>query len=154
MRPSRWESGIGFDLARFEDNGELATRGKYAVLGSVTQSCPILCKPMDCSPQGSSVHVDSPENTGVGCYAFLQGNLPNSGIKLRCPTLQVDSLLTEPPGKPKNTRVGSLSFLQEIVPTQESNQGLLHCRWILYQLSYQGSPQSESESHSVTSDSF
>ena len=36
--------------------------------------------------------------------------------------------------------VGSLSFLQRIFPTQESNQGLLHCRWILYQLSYQGSP--------------
>ena len=28
----------------------------------------------------------------------------------------------------------------EIFPTQESNRGLLHCRWILYQLSYQGSP--------------
>ena len=29
----------------------------------------------------------------------------------------------------------SLSLLQWIFPTQESNQGLLHCRWILYQLS-------------------
>ena len=36
--------------------------------------------------------------------------------------------------------VGSLSLLQGIFPTQESHQGLLHCRWILYQLSYQGSP--------------
>ena len=27
-----------------------------------------------------------------------------------------------------------------IFPTQELNRGLLHCRWILYQLSYQGSP--------------
>ena len=44
--------------------------------------------------------------------------------------------------KPKNTGVGSLSLLQEIFPTQESNQGLLHCRQILYQLSYQGSPNS------------
>ena len=34
----------------------------------------------------------------------------------------------------------SLSLLQSIFPTQESNQGLLHCRQILYQLSYQGSP--------------
>ena len=40
----------------------------------------------------------------------------------------------------QNTAVGSLSLLQGIFPTQESNQGLLHCRWILYQLSYQGSP--------------
>ena len=35
---------------------------------------------------------------------------------------------------------GSLSFLQGIFPTQGSNPGLLHCRRILYQLSYQGSP--------------
>ena len=34
----------------------------------------------------------------------------------------------------------SLSLLQRIFPTQESNPGLPHCRWILYQLSYQGSP--------------
>ena len=37
--------------------------------------------------------------------------------------------------------MGSLSILQQIFPTQESNQGLMHCRQILYQLSYQGSPQ-------------
>ena len=39
----------------------------------------------------------------------------------------------------QNTGVGSLSLLQGIFPTQESNQSVLHCRWILYQLSYQGS---------------
>ena len=36
----------------------------------------------------------------------------------------------------QKTGVGSLSFLHEIVPTQGSNQDLLHCRQILYQLSY------------------
>ena len=40
------------------------------------------------------------------------GNLPNPGIKPRSPTLQVDSLLSEPPGRSKNTGVGSLSLLQ------------------------------------------
>ena len=40
----------------------------------------------------------------------------------------------------QNTGVGSLSLLQEIFPTQESNWGHLHCRQILYQLSYEGSP--------------
>ena len=40
----------------------------------------------------------------------------------------------------QNTGVGSLSLLQGIFPTQESNQGLQHCRQILYQLSYQESP--------------
>ena len=36
----------------------------------------------------------------------------------------------------QNTGVGSLSLLQGIFLTQESNQGLLHCRQILYQPSY------------------
>ena len=75
-----------------------------------------------------------------GLHALLQGIFPSQGIKPRSPTLQADSLLSEPPGKPKNTGVVSLSFLQGIFLTQESNQGLPHCRWILYQLSYHGSP--------------
>ena len=37
----------------------------------------------------------------------------------------------------QNTGAGSRSLLQGIFPTQGSNPGLLHCRWILYQLSYQ-----------------
>ena len=57
-------------------------------------------------------------------------------------TMQVDSLPAEPQGKPKNTGVGSLSLLQRIFLTQESNWGLLHCRQILYQLSYEGSQES------------
>ena len=48
-----------------------------------------------------------------------------------------DSLLFEPPRKSKNTGKGSLSLLQGSFLTQESNQGLWHFRWILYQLSYQ-----------------
>ena len=41
----------------------------------------------------------------------------------------------------QNTGVGSLSLLQGIFPTQGSNPGLPHCRWILYQLSHKGSPR-------------
>ena len=67
----------------------------------VTQSCPTLCNPMDCSPPGSSVHGDSPG---------------------------------------KNTEMRSYFLLQVIFPTQGSNSGLPHYRWILYQLSHQGSP--------------
>ena len=40
----------------------------------------------------------------------------------------------------QKTRVGSLSRLQGIFPTQGSNPGLPHCRWILYQPSHKGSP--------------
>ena len=65
--------------------------------------------------------------------------LPNPGIKPRSPTLQADSLPPESQGKPKNTDVSSLSVLQEIFPTQESNQGFLICRQILYQLNLLGS---------------
>ena len=39
-----------------------------------------LCKPMDCSLPGSSVHGDSPgKNTGVDCHALLQGIFPTQG---------------------------------------------------------------------------
>ena len=180
----------------------------------VTQSYPTLCDPMDCSMPG--LWGFSRQNSGVGCHALLQGNLPNPGIKARSPTLQVDSLPSEPWGKPRIlewvaypfsrassqprnwTRVsciegeffsschqgslrilewvaypfcsrssrprdrtgvsciaggfftiwamreaheywsGSLSLLQGNFPTQALNQGLLHCRRILYQLSYEG----------------
>ena len=47
----------------------------------------------------------------------------------------------------QNTGVSNLSLLQWIFLTQELNQDLLHYRWILYQLSYQGNPEfSESKS--------
>ena len=67
---------------------------------SVTQSCPILCDPMDamdCSLPGSSVH-------GILQARILQWvaipspkDLPNPGIQPGFPALQVDSLLFEPP---------------------------------------------------------
>ena len=54
------------------------------VLCSVAQSGLTLCDPLYCSLPGSSVHGDSPgPNTAVGCYAFLQGGLPNPGTELR-----------------------------------------------------------------------
>ena len=43
----------------------------------------------------------------------------------------------------QNTGMGSLSLLQQIFPTQEVNRGLLDCRQILYQLSYEVSPYAE-----------
>ena len=93
------------------------------------------------------------QNSAVGSLSLLQGIFPTQGSNLglldcnrilyqiepRSPTLQVDFLPDEPQGKPKNTGVGSLSLLQGIFPTQELNRDLLHCRQILYQLSYQGS---------------
>jgi len=57
-------------------------------------------------------------------------DLPDPGIEPRSPTLQADSLPAETQGKPKNTGLGSLSLLQQIILTQESNWGLLHYRQI------------------------
>ena len=103
----------------------------------VAQSCSPLSEPMDRNPPDSVLWDSLGKNNGVGCHASSRGS-SNPGIEPRSPALQADCLVSEPPGKPKNTGVGSLSLLQGIFLTQESNCGLLHCRQILYQLSYQG----------------
>ena len=52
-----------------------------AVLYLVAQLCLTLSDPMDCSPPGCSVHLDSPDkNTGVGCHALLQRIFPIQGL--------------------------------------------------------------------------
>ena len=58
-------------------------------------------------------------DVSLGELRELVGDLPNPGIEPRSPALQVDSLPSEPPGKLKNTVVGSLSLLQGIFLTQE-----------------------------------
>ena len=93
------------------------------------------------------------------------GDHPDPGFEPAFPVLAGRFFTTEPPGKSENeshsvvseslqphglyspwnspsqnTRVGSLSLLQGIFPTQGSNPGFTSCRQILYQLSYQGSP--------------
>ena len=90
-------------------------------------------RPLPCS--SSHLHQPSrllcPWNSPGQNVAFPSpGDLPNPGIQPRSPVLQAHSLLSEPPGKPRNTGVGSLFFLQGICPTQESNQGLLHHRCV------------------------
>ena len=102
---------------------------------------------MDCKLPGSTVHGIFQARVLKSGLPFPSAeDLPNPGIKPRSPSLQEDSLSSKSPGKPKNTGMGSLSLLQGIFLTQESNQGLLHCRQILYQLSYQVSPvMSDSE---------
>ena len=97
----------------------------------VTQSYPALCNPMDYTAHG----ILQDRILEWAAFPFSKGSSqPRSRT-------QVDSLPAEPQGKPRNTGVGGLSLLQQVFPTQESNWGLLHCRRILYQLSYQGSPR-------------
>ena len=89
--------------------------------------CPTLCDPTDSG-------FSRPEYWNGQLFPS-PGDLPNPGTESRSPTLQTDSIPAEPPRKPKNTGVGSLSLLQWIIPTQELNRSLLQCRRILYQLS-------------------
>ena len=104
------------------------------------------CESESCSmdslrPHGLHSPWKSPgQNTGVGSLSLFQGI-----FKARDWT-QISSIAGRfftswATREAQNTGVGSLSLLQRIFPTQESNQGLLHCRWVLYQLSYQGSPE-------------
>ena len=58
---------------------------------------------------------------------------------LRPDSLQTHELYSPWNSPGQNTRVDSLSLLQGIFPAQGSNTGLSHCRWILYQLSHNGS---------------
>ena len=111
----------------------------------VAQSCPTLRDPVDRSLPGSSVHgISQARVLEWVAIAFSQ----SKGVAQLCPTLgapwtiQDSWTIQNSPGQ--NTGVGSLSLLQGIFPTQELNQGLLHCRRILYQRSYQGSLPSNS----------
>ena len=66
----------------------------------VTQSCPTLSDPMDCSPPGSSIHSIFQEESWNGLSFPSPGSLPDPGIEPGSPTLQADALPSEPPGKP------------------------------------------------------
>ena len=98
----------------------------------VTQSCPTLCDPMDCT-----VHwilqarilewVSSPFSRG--------SSQPRDQSQVSIAGRFFTSWVTR---KSKNTGVGSLSLLQWIILTQESNWSFVHCTQILYQLSFIG----------------
>ena len=102
----------------------------------VTQSCPTLCNPMDCSLPGSSVHgilqarilewVVVPFSRGLS-QPSGQTQVEPSVIK---PSLQADSLPSEPPEKQKKKKLilkcpSTLEWIN-IFETLESYEGILH----------------------------
>ena len=92
-----------------------------------TQPCPALCDRVDCTVRGIL------RARILQCLPFPSpGDLLNPGLHPRSPTLEVDSLPAEPPGKPENTGAGSLSLLKEL-PDLGIEPGSLPCRQIIYQ---------------------
>ena len=104
---------------------------KMKVKFKVVQSCLTLWDPMDYAVHGI---LQARILEWVAFPFSRESSQP--GIKPRSPALQADALPAEPQGKLTNTGAGSLSLFSGSSLTQASNQGFLHCRQILYQLSY------------------
>ena len=96
-----------------------------------TQSCPTLCNPMDYTVHG----IPQARILEWVAFSFSRGS-SQLRDQIQVSRIAGRFLPAEPQRKPCG--LGSLSLFQWIFPTQELNQGLLDCRWILYQLSYQG----------------
>ena len=105
----------------------------------VAQSCLTPSNPMDCSPPGSSVHEICWARVLEWVAFPFSRPFSQPRDQTQVSHIAGNSLPAEPQGKSQNTGVGSLFLLQGIFPTHELNRGLLLCRRILYQLSYQGS---------------
>ena len=117
----------------------------YCILGKLAKPTNgrILTKVRSTKPL-SGCQVEKMDYKMESCLTFgSPGNLSNSRIEPWSLALQADSLPAEPQGKPKNTAVGSLPLPQWTFPSQELDRGLLNCRQILCQLSYQGSPNGQ-----------
>ena len=86
----------------------------------VAQSCLIFCNPVACSLPGSSVHGIFQARALAWVVIPYSRDLPDPGIEPRSPTLQADSLLSEPPESPPlckllkiMRKLGSLGKLQK-----------------------------------------
>ena len=81
------------------------------------QSCLTFCDPMDCRVFG----IFRARILEWVAVPFSRG-LSQPRDRTQVSSTSVDSLPVKPQGKPKNTGVGSLSLLQGIFPSQESNR--------------------------------
>ena len=96
----------------FQDEGE----GKVKVLA--TESCLILCDPVDIACQALLSMGFSRQEYRSGLPCPSPGDLPDLGIEPEYPTLQADSLLSEPPGKPWGRMEGACNCLAQVHPSQ------------------------------------
>ena len=109
----------------------------FSVSGSESESCSVVSR-LFAAPWTVHGFLQARILEWVA-FPFSRGSSqPRDGTQVSC--IAGGFLTSWATGKPKNIGVGSLSCLQQIFLAQESNQGLLHCRQSLYQLSYKGSP--------------
>ena len=102
----------------------LLTTACESELCLVTHSCPLFVTSW-------TVALQAPLSMGILRARILEQvampssrGSPNPGTEPRSPALQADSLSSEPPRKPMNTTVGSLSLLQGMFLNQESHVNL------------------------------
>ena len=95
-----------------QSTSEVKTRKKLLV----PQSYLTLCDPVDCSPLGSSLMGFSRQEYWSGLSFPSPGDLPDPGIKPRSPTMQADSLPSEPPGKAQSKPVRRMTVVGEYIP--------------------------------------
>ena len=124
--PCQPQAGPALSALDLPPSGRTLLHGPLGV-GNTRVCVPVMSdssRPVDSIPPGSSVHGDSPglqeywskkkkkpllpcikkkKNTGAGCHALLLGICPHPGIEPAPPTLQVNSLPSEPPGKPQES---------------------------------------------------
>ena len=93
-------TGRQFYKIRTRGSPEGALTRKGNVL--VTQSCPSLCNPTDCSPPGSSIHGTLQARILEWVAISFSRGASQPRDQSRFPTLQVDSSLSEPPGMVKS----------------------------------------------------
>ena len=114
--------------------------GKYrktSLCGTRAQSHQTLWDPMDCSPPGSSVHgISQARILEWVAISYSRGSSHPRDWTQDSHIAGAGRFFTSWATK----EAQSLPLLQEIFPTWESDQGLLHWRQVLYQLSYQGKP--------------
>ena len=109
--------------------GRNSSHGASKVKGKAAQLCLTLCDLMDYRVHGI---LQARMLEWVKPLSPSPGDLTNLGIEPRSPTLQVDSLPADPPGKPKNIGVDTLkNTLVDLCALK-----------LPYQLSFQGSPWS------------
>ena len=107
----------------------------------VAQSCTTLCNPMSAAPTRLLCPWRfSRQEYWSGLPCPLPGDLPKSRDQTQVSCIAGRFFINWATREDREYGVGSLSLLQGIFLTQELNRGLLHYRWILYQWSYQGSP--------------